>query len=47
MARTEIPDPEAGPTEGDEEAVLKDLYGPPDADGVFRGEDKADEEGPA
>ena len=26
------------PTEVDEEAVLKDLYGEPDADGVYRGE---------
>ena len=25
-------------TEGDEEAVLRELYGEPGADGVFRGE---------
>lgn len=25
-----------GPTEEDEEAVLRALYGPPDADGVYR-----------
>lgn len=25
-------------TEADEERVLKDLYGEPDADGVYRGE---------
>jgi hypothetical protein len=25
-------------TESDEEAVLKDLYGPPDGDGIYRGE---------
>lgn len=29
---------EWGPTEDDEEAVLSALYGPPDADGVYRGE---------
>lgn len=27
-----------GPTEDDEEAVLEGLYGPADADGVYRGE---------
>ncbi|MGI5286653.1 hypothetical protein ACQEVF_25395 [Nonomuraea polychroma] len=27
-----------GPTEDDEEAILRALYGPPDADGVYRGE---------
>ncbi|MGP3917696.1 hypothetical protein [Nonomuraea sp. 10N515B] len=27
-----------GPTEGDEEAVLEGLYGPPDPDGIYRGE---------
>lgn len=27
-----------GPTEPDEEAVLRELYGEPDADGVYRGE---------
>jgi hypothetical protein len=27
----------AGPTEADEEQVLKDLYGPPDDDGIYRG----------
>ncbi|MEO3860854.1 hypothetical protein [Acrocarpospora sp. B8E8] len=26
-----------GPTEDDEEAVLAELYGPPDADGIYRG----------
>ncbi|WP_197093627.1 hypothetical protein [Nonomuraea sp. SBT364] len=26
-----------GPTEPDEEAVLRRLYGDPDADGVYRG----------
>ena len=26
------------PTEPDEEAVLKDLYGPADGDGIYRGE---------
>ncbi|WP_187356960.1 hypothetical protein [Actinomadura sp. CNU-125] len=26
------------PTEPDEEVVLKDLYGPPDGDGIYRGE---------
>ncbi|GAA1526372.1 hypothetical protein GCM10009678_04740 [Actinomadura kijaniata] len=25
-------------TEPDEEQILRDLYGPPDADGVYRGE---------
>lgn len=29
---------EWGPTEDDEEAVLRSLYGSPDADGVYRGE---------
>lgn len=43
MARMEIPDPEAGSTETDEEAVLREQYGDPDADGVYRGE-AADEE---
>ncbi|WP_204061692.1 hypothetical protein [Microbispora corallina] len=28
----------AGPTEPDEEAVLESLYGPPDADGIYRGD---------
>lgn len=27
-----------GPTEDDEEQVLAGLYGPPDPDGVYRGE---------
>ena len=27
----------AGPTEDDEEAVLADLYGEPDEDGIYRG----------
>ncbi|WP_279498269.1 hypothetical protein [Actinomadura rubrisoli] len=36
MATISLPDPEAGPTEPDEEAVLADLYGPADADGTFR-----------
>jgi hypothetical protein len=35
-----LPDPvnRAGPTEADEEAVLRELYGDPDQDGIFRGE---------
>ncbi|NEA22599.1 hypothetical protein [Actinomadura bangladeshensis] len=37
MAQTTIPDPQAGPTEADEEAVLTEMYGPPDADGIYRG----------
>lgn len=37
MAQMPIPDPKAGPTEKDEEAVLEGLYGPPDDDGVYRG----------
>jgi len=32
---------EWGPTEGDEEAVLRALYGPPDTDGIYRGEESA------
>ena len=27
----------AGPTEADEEAILEALYGPADADGIYRG----------
>jgi hypothetical protein len=27
----------AGPTEDDEEAILRELYGPPDPDGIYRG----------
>lgn len=27
-----------GPTESDEEQVLQELYGPPGADGIYRGE---------
>lgn len=27
-----------GPTEADEEQVLKDRFGPPDDDGIYRGE---------
>jgi hypothetical protein len=27
-----------GPTEDDEEAVLRSLYGSPDPDGIYRGE---------
>jgi len=27
-----------GPTEPDEEAVLRELYGAPDPDGIYRGE---------
>lgn len=38
MAQITIPDPQAGPTETDEEAVLVELYGPPDGDGVYGGE---------
>jgi hypothetical protein len=41
MARIEIPDPVAGPTEPDEEAVLAGLYGEADSDGVFRGQGQA------
>ncbi len=26
-----------GPTESDEEAVLRELYGDPDTDGIYRG----------
>lgn len=29
---------EPGATEPDEESVLEGLYGPPDGDGVYRGE---------
>lgn len=29
---------EWGPTEPDEEAVLRELYGEPDAEGIYRGE---------
>lgn len=29
---------ECGPTEDDEEAVLRSLYGRPDRDGFYRGE---------
>ncbi|WP_433520155.1 hypothetical protein ACQP2T_63490 (plasmid) [Nonomuraea sp. CA-143628] len=29
---------EWGPTEDDEEAVLRDLYGEPDENGIYRGE---------
>ncbi|MFI7630285.1 hypothetical protein [Microbispora rosea] len=34
-----IPEPRhgAGPTEVDEEEVLRRLYGPPDGDGIYRG----------
>jgi hypothetical protein len=28
---------ECGPTEPDEEAVLRSLYGSPDGDGIYRG----------
>ncbi|WP_255267266.1 hypothetical protein [Actinomadura madurae] len=38
MAKIAIPDPQAGPTEADEEQVLAELYGEPDADGAYRGE---------
>lgn len=27
-----------GPTEDDEEQVLRELYGEPDADGIYRGQ---------
>ncbi len=33
-----VPRADAGPTEADEETVLEGLYGPPDSDGVYRGE---------
>lgn len=29
---------EWGPTEDDEEAVLRELYGEPDEEGIYRGE---------
>lgn len=34
-----IPEPRggAGPTESDEEEVLRALYGPPDEHGIYRG----------
>jgi hypothetical protein len=35
---------EWGPSEADEEAVLAALYGPPDADGIYRGTKEAEEE---
>ncbi|MBP2704384.1 hypothetical protein JOL79_11225 [Microbispora sp. RL4-1S] len=30
----------AGATEPDEEEILRGLYGPPDADGIYRGPDE-------
>jgi hypothetical protein len=30
----------AGPTEPDEEAVLRELYGEPDSDGIYRKEER-------
>lgn len=30
----------AGPTEADEEDVLRELYGEPDPDGIYRGEER-------
>lgn len=30
----------AGPTETDEESVLRELYGEPDPDGIYRGEER-------
>lgn len=45
--QTEQPEPSpaepangAGPTEADEEAVLRELYGEPDPDGIYRGEER-------
>lgn len=35
-----LPDPPALATEADEETVLAGLYGPPDADGIYRGEER-------
>lgn len=29
-----------GPSEADEEAILASLYGAPDADGIYRGEEQ-------
>ncbi|MER6891984.1 hypothetical protein [Streptomyces halstedii] len=43
MATVEIPDPPALPSEPDEEAVLRSLYGPPDENGIY-GAPAADEE---
>jgi hypothetical protein len=34
------PDNGAGATEADEEAVLQELYGAPDTDGIYRGEEQ-------
>lgn len=39
MSEIELPDPIAGPTESDEEQVLRALYGAPEQDGVYRGEE--------
>ncbi|MBA9003724.1 hypothetical protein [Thermomonospora cellulosilytica] len=39
MSTIPLPDPVAGPTEPDEEQVLRDLYGEPDSGGFFRGEE--------
>ncbi len=33
------PDLQTGPTEPDEEAILEELYGPADEDGIYRGPD--------
>ena len=30
----------AAPTESDEEVVLRDMYGDPDPDGIYRGEEQ-------
>lgn len=32
-----VPRGDAGPTEADEETVLRDMYGPPGSDGIHRG----------
>ena len=37
MALIDLPDPQAGPTEPDEEQVLAELYGEPDQYGVYKG----------
>lgn len=38
LTSEEVDTREWGPTEDDEEQVLQELYGAPDADGVYRGE---------
>ncbi|MEU5878172.1 hypothetical protein [Spirillospora sp. NPDC047279] len=36
----DLPEPKAEATQEDEDAVLRKLYGEPNADGVFDGEEK-------